>query len=378
MADSEKRGRAKVAESESSRQPVQVSLHPHFFTEKKRLFIERGALKASIFLYDSGVAAVQLENGVSELTMLPFQGQQIWSATFGGRNVTMKSMFSQPRPTTDYVQTYGGFLLHCGFTAMGVPTEEDDHPLHGELPNAPFQQAWLVLGEDEGGEYIGLGGQYQHTVAFMYNYTATPFVKLYAGAKEAHVSLCCRNCKNTPMEYMYLAHANYRPVDGGRIVYSAKVSPQTVRVRRSIPSHVSPGPEYKDFLNRLGERPEEHHILDASLSFDPELVFGIDYDADAEGWAHTLQVHPNGVADYVRHRPQQLPVGVRWISRTPDQDALGLVLPATAEPEGKAAEKAKGYVKELEGGRTWRCEYVLGTLDAHEVGAVEEKIAGIV
>ena len=107
------------------------------------------------------------------------------------------------------------------------------------------------------------------------------------------------------MEYMYLSHANYLPVDGGRIVYSAKVSPQTVRVRRSIPSHVSPGPDYLDFLNRLGERPEEHHILDASLSFDPELVFGIDYDADAEGWAHTLQLHPNGVADYVRHRPQQ-------------------------------------------------------------------------
>ena len=36
--------------------------------------MERGALKASIFLFDSGVAAVQLENGVSELTMLPFSG----------------------------------------------------------------------------------------------------------------------------------------------------------------------------------------------------------------------------------------------------------------------------------------------------------------
>ena len=363
--------------SDKSRTAVQVSLHPHFFAEKKRLFIESGALKAELFLYDSGVAAVQLENGVSELIMLPFQGQQIWSATFGGRNVTMRSMFSQPQPTTDYLQTYGGFLLHCGFTAMGVPTEEDDHPLHGELPNAPFQQAWIVLGEDEGGAYVGLGGQYQHTVAFMYNYTATPLVKLYAGAKEAHVSLCCRNCKRTPMEYMYLSHANYLPVDGGRIVYSAKVSPQTVRVRRSIPSHVSPGPDYLDFLNRLGERPEKHHILDASLSFDPELVFGIDYDADAEGWAHTLQLHPNGAADYVRHRPQQLPVGVRWISRTPDQDALGLVLPATAEPEGKTAEKAKGNVKELEGGGTWRCDYVLGTLDAHEVGAIEEKIKGL-
>ena len=75
--------------SDKSRTAVQVSLHPHFFAEKKRLFIESGALKAELFLYDSGVAAVQLENGVSELIMLPFQGQQIWSATFGGRNVSI-------------------------------------------------------------------------------------------------------------------------------------------------------------------------------------------------------------------------------------------------------------------------------------------------
>ena len=173
--------------SDSTVQPVKVSLHPRFFSEKKRLFLESGSLKASLFEFESGVAAVELENGVSEIVMLPFQGQQIWSAIFGGRNVTMKTMFDQPRPTSDYLQTYGGFLLHCGFTAMGVPTEEDDHPLHGELPNAIFQHALLEIGEDEGGAYIGLGGQYQHTVAFTQNYTATPLVKLYAGAKEVHV-----------------------------------------------------------------------------------------------------------------------------------------------------------------------------------------------
>ena len=363
--------------SDSSLQPAKVSLHPRFFSEKKRVFLESGSLRASLFEFESGVAAVELENGVSEIVMLPFQGQQIWSAIFGGRNVTMRSMFDQPRPTADYLQTYGGFLLHCGFTAMGVPTEEDDHPLHGELPNAMFQHAWLVLGEDDDGAYIGLGGQYQHTVAFADNYTATPLVKLYAGAKEVHVSLSCRNCKKTPMEYMYLAHANFRPVDGGRIVYSAKVTPQTVRVRRSIPDHISTGSAYRDFVNRLGERPEEHHVFDESMTFVPELVFSIDYDADEVGWAHTLQVHPDGRADYVRHRPEQLPIGVRWICRTPDKDALGLVLPSTAEPEGKSAEMAKGNVRELEGGGEWRCSYVLGTLDAGEVGAVERKIAEI-
>ena len=46
---------------------------------------------------------------------------------------------------------------------------------------------------------------------------------------------------------------------------------------------------------------------------------------------------------------------MRWISRTPDQDCLGIVLPATAEPEGYSAEKAKGNVKVLGPGDVQVC-----------------------
>ena len=49
-------------------------------------------------------------------------------------------------------------------------------------------------------------------------------------------------------------------------------------------------------------------------------------------------------------RPAELPVGVRWICRTADQDALGMILPATAEPEGYHAEQAKGNIKTLPAG----------------------------
>lgn len=352
-------------------------LYPEFFGPKERPFIQSGDLTASLFRYDSGVAAVRLGNGADELVMLPFQGQQIWSAHLGGRDLTMKSMFDEPQPTQDYLGTYGGFLIHCGFTAMGVPTEHDTHPLHGELPNAPYQQAYLVQGKDDQGPYIGLGGRYQHTVAFSYNYVAEPLVKLRPGRSLIQISMQCTNLKQTPMEYMYLAHANFRPADYGRLLYSAQVTPQTVRVRRSIPSHVKPGPAYLAFLDQLGKQPELHHELRPDLSFDPEIVFGIDYLADAEGWGHTLQVHPDGSADYIRHRPDQLKVGVRWICRTPDQDALGMNLPATAEPEGYTAEKAKGYVELLPGGGVWRCDMELGVLAATDAEQIAAKIARI-
>jgi hypothetical protein len=344
-----------------------IHLADGFFGPAEQTLVGHGPLSAGLFRFASGVAAVRLRNERGELVLLPFQGQQIWSAVFDGRNLTMLSMFDQPYPTRSYLETYGGFLIHCGATAMGVPGAGDTHPLHGELPNAPYQKAWLVVGSDDRGDYIGLGGEYQHTVAFNTHYAAHPLVKLYAGESRCTISITVTNLKRTPMEFMYLAHVNFRPVDSGRLVYSAPATPEHVRVRKSIPSHVHPGPGYREFMQELEQHPERHHVLAPGLAFDPEIVFTIDYLADAQGWAHSLQVHPDGSADYIAHRPEQLDKGVRWICRTPDQDALGIVLPATAEPEGYSAEKAKGNLKILPPGGSYTGEMEAGLLTAGEV-----------
>jgi hypothetical protein len=357
---------------------MKIHLRPGMFGEGERVLVEWGELQASAFRYDSGVEALRIANKENRLILLPFQGQQIWSAEFGGRILTMKSMFDRPRATTSYLENYGGFLLHCGATAMGVPGKEDSHPLHGELPNARYQEAYLLAGKDEGGAYLALGGRYQHTVAFSHNYTAEPLVRLHAGSNLIHVEMTITNLKNSEMELMYLAHANFRPVDQARLVYSAPGTPDAVRVRRSIPSHVRPKPGYADFLDELAQHPEKHHVLAPELQFDPEVVFYIDYLADDQGWAHSLQVLPDGQADYIRHRPAQLDKGVRWICRTADQDALGLILPATAEPEGYAAEKAKGNLMVLPPHGTFFCEYDLGALSADEAKALEEKIVEMI
>ena len=351
-----------------------VELMPRYFGERERILAQQGALSASVFRYDSGVCGVRLSNELGQLVMLPYQGQQIWSARFGERELTMRSMFTEPQPTREYLDTYGGFLLHCGATAMGVPTTEDSHPLHGELPNAPYQEAHLVFGEDDEGAYIGLGGKYRHTVAFSHNYVAEPLVKLYEGSTLFGASLSISNLKKTDMEFMYLAHINFRPVDNGRLVYSAPCTPEHVRVRKSIPSHVRPLPGYKEFLADLGRHPEKHNLLTPALLFDPEVVFFLDYVADQSGWAHSMQVLPDGSADYVAHRPAQLDTGVRWISRTLDQDALGLILPATAEPEGYSAEKAKGNIKIIPAQSSYQIDMVIGVLSAADTARRESVI----
>ena len=351
-----------------------IRLMPVMFGEKEVALASHGELSAAVFRFESGVCALRLSNSLGELVLLPFQGQQVWSACFGVRELAMKSMFDQPRPTRVYLDTYGALVIHCGITAMGVPAAGDTHPLHGELPNAPYSDALLVIGEDEHGSFIGLHGHYQHTVAFAHNYLATPTVKLYAGETLFSTVMEVKNLKQTPMELMYMAHVNFRPVDGGRLVYSAPSDATHVRVRTSIPSHIKPGPGFREFIDELAAHPEQHHVLRPGLAFDPEIVFYIDYNADAAGWAHAMQVRPDGSADYIRHKPAQLDHGVRWISRTPDQDCLGIVLPATAEPEGYSAEKAKGNIKTVGAGETWAAEMWMGYLTPEQTASMESTI----
>jgi hypothetical protein len=222
-----------------------------------------------------------------------------------------------------------------------------------------------------------LTGEFRYTVAFSHNYVAQPWVKLYADSSRLSVSMDIRNLKQSAMDLMYLAHVNFRPVDHGRLVYSAPCDPTHVRVRRSIPSHISPPAGYRAFLDELATQPEKHNVLKPDLAFDPEVVFLIDYQADESGWAHTMQIHPDGGADFISHRPDQLAHGIRWISRTADQDALGMNEPATAEPEGYTAEKAKGNLKVLPGGSVFHFDLEMGALMPAETQAMEAKIEKI-
>ena len=284
---------------------MRIELYDQMFDEKERPLCQFDAFSITTFRYESGVAALRIINARGEIIVLPFQGQQIWRVNFDGRDLTMRSMFDEPVFTRNYLENYGAFMIHCGITGLGAPGSNDNHQLHGELPNAPFNSAWLEFDPDKRSTKVG--GTYQHIVAFSTNYLATVETAMKAESALLDVSVSVENLKQTPMDLMYLGHANFRPVDEGELHYSAFYNSKSVRVRQSIPSHVNPKPGYKEFLSRLADSPEIHHILQPGLAFDPEVVFEIDMINDADGFAHALQKHPNGTADYVRCRPDQAP-----------------------------------------------------------------------
>lgn len=352
---------------------IKIFLNDKNIRECREKIVENHHLGVTSFRYASGVAALEVSNSKGSITILPFHGQQIWDAVFNGRRLTMRSPVTEPKPTRDFLANMGAFLFHCGMTAMGSPGPEDTHPLHGELVNAPYKNVLIDAGEDEQGRYIGVGGEYEHTVAFGYHYSAQPYARLYEDDTIIHVSMRLKNLNRTPMEYMYLAHINFLPVDYGRFVYSADPAKGHVHVRENLPPSMRPSPDLVQYVHELAVHPEKHHVLEPDLPYDPEIVFLIDYQVDEDGWAHALHVHPDGTADYVSHKPAQLDTGIRWICRTPNQEALGMEA-GTAGPEGYTAEKKKGKLKVLEAGSEFYCEYKAGMVSAEERLILEEQI----
>jgi len=149
------------------------------------------------------------------------KGQQIWDAVFHGRSLTMKSIFPQPRNVSSFLDTYGCFMMHCGALRMGCPGPDDDHPLHGELPYADYNEASIVFGEDKKGQYIGITGVYEHKRAFGDAYHAIPLVKLYEGSTIIDVSITVENLSNYAMELMYMCHFNFAIAKNAKIFQAA-------------------------------------------------------------------------------------------------------------------------------------------------------------
>ncbi|WP_274629485.1 DUF4432 family protein [Arvimicrobium flavum] len=335
-----------------------------------------GMLSATAFRYRSGVAGLRIENGAGTATLLPFQGQQIWDAHFLGRSLTMRSLFDEPQPTRDYLRTYGAFFIHCGGTSMGNPGPTDTHPLHGELPNLPYEIAALVFGSDEAGVYVELTGTGRDTLAFGHDFIARPRVRLREGATSFEVTMEVDNRAGRPMPFLYLAHVNFRPMDGGVLVDAVEDDRADIVIRKP---ELDPGEreEVRGYHAAVAANPSVHRTLAAGVPVEPELVLTMKARSDVDGWTHAVHRRPDGSGDCVSYRPSELPFAVRWITRGPDQDALGLVLPATAPPDGLAAAKANGQLVWIAPGKSWRTEMRFGAIDAAAARKLENRITSV-
>jgi len=318
---------------------MRVYLKREMFADREFVLVQNKNMKATAFKYSTGVEALKVENSKGYFIILPIKGQQIWRLHFLGQDLHMKTMMEEPQQTNVYLQTYGAFLLHCGVTGIGSPREGDTHVQHGELPSADYQMAYLDCGED----YIAVGGRLDYDKTFVQNYSFYPECRLYEDDTVLNLHMTLENRRSRPMEYMYLCHINFRPIDGAEIIDTS-------------------------------EHREEHKVGEGNQSvYDPELCFTIRYRDDYERRGYTLQYTEEG-ACYVNHPVDVLPKGVRWISRTGEEDSMGMILPATAEPNGYNYAKKNGQIQMLGAKECIEFDIKAGYLDAERARKVKEKI----
>ena len=337
---------------------MKVNLANFKFTREPVTIAEDGEFKAVGWLYSTGVAAVKVSNSRGSFTILPWLGQAIWRCDFDGRELAMKSIYDEPADCKkSYSESYGFFMMHCGLTAMGNPTAEDDHIGHAELPVARYQSAYLEFGSDKAGPYAAVGGSYRHHLCFTYNYVFSPRVVLRKGATKLDIEASVRNEKDIPFEYYYLCHVNHRPVNGSKIVESPlKRAPI---INREVPAgYYKPWADATEkFLDAIEKDYRVQQVVGAKgESYRPEIVNCYFHKPDAKGWAFVKQVYPKKFGKvggvYVKYRPAELPYSTRWIARTEDEDAMGMCLPATAEHKGRTFARRHHQQRYLKPGKS--------------------------
>lgn len=357
--------------SEKRRLTMKVKLQKNFFSHFKNDFINYGNFKIKIFRYSSGVEALEIENSKCSFVFTPFKGQQIWHFKVEGKEISMKTTIKEPKNTMMYLENYGGFLYHCGIISFGA--EDILHPRHGEIPNAVYDSAYICCDEDEKGKYIRLGGELNHDTAFVRKYKFCPEIMLYEDSSVFKINVRIENLRAYPMEYMYLCHINFCPIDGAKIICSAKQDLEHIHI-----CHTDGSDKLVNYMNLLKKDITYMNDVGAeNQCYDPEMCFVVKYEADIGGRGYTLQYNNEG-ACYVSHPVGILNSGIRWISRTENEDAMGMVLPATTEYMGFENAKRNGGFKILEANQTLEFYIEAGYLCKVDADKVKEKIAAII
>ena len=339
--------------------PTTLHLFRDMFERERRLLLEHGEIRVHAFRYASGIEALELSTGTGLFTLLPFKGQQIWDAYAGERRLTMQSVFDAPVDTREFRRTYGAFFVHCGGTAMGSPQAGEHHLPHGELPNIPFEQAYLRLGTSNGEHFVELGGVASDREAFSHAFEFRPTLRFFERRADVHCTVTIENIGGDHMPCMYLGHVNFAPVPSARLVDRADDA-ACAWERPALPE-TAPLSTH-DWHDRVAADFRQHRLVGPDDRIEPEFVTTLQMPAGPDGWAHSAQLLDDGSADFVSWQPDDLPYAVRWITRAPERQAMGFALPATAGPEGREAARRKGDLLHLARGESFTATMRFGAL----------------
>lgn len=340
---------------------TRVHLRRNHFEWAEAGLLSSGPLTVTGFRYGADVPALRVRTDRIEAVVLPFRGQQVWRFAVDGEELTMRSTFEAPTAnTTDFGQSYGAFLLHCGLTGMGHPGPTDTHALHGELPNAPFQEAWLEVDSDQRGPVLRVVGTYEHRATHAYHYRFTSTLEFRPGERTVALTVDATNLRASTMPYMYLCHINWALWPDATLVQPV---PEDADHFTVFPDP-NEDAETAAYTRAIIADPGLSNHVPAGIHLVPEYCAWLRPVAGPDGWAHFRMDRPGGPSAWVGFEVAHLPSVIRWLSNTGDEQAAGFALPATGHHRGRAISERDHLVRAIEPGRTVTMRLGFGLVDA--------------
>jgi hypothetical protein len=320
------------------------------FFEKESELLKFESCSVSIFRYQSGVEAIRIHAGRSEFIWLPYLGQQFWDWIIDGKSLKLEGFVKEPSYGRNFLQNYGGFLIHCGMTAMGNPGVNDTHPQHGELPIARFNEAWIEIIQEDGHEVLTVNGRLHWHIPFVAEYYCIPSVRILPDGLSLHAEVRMENPTSSIMDYMYLAHINFAFSGARELLSTAPFDSNHVVIRNEI----IPG---------LAANPALIKHIDHTTRYEPEFVATINDQDVTDGSVGSILVHNDGTSRWVSQEVSALDHHVLWITHNADRGACGFHLPSTAGSDGFTSELGRGNIKHLMPGSNVTFRYDCGFSD---------------
>ena len=320
---------------------TRLTLWRDLFTAQPKTLLENADFTVSAFLYPGGVEGLKVSNARGHLVILPWLGQMIWDAQFDGHDLTMRNMFSQPKPAKEIVETYGCFAFHSGLLANGCPSPDDTHALHGEMACAAMDEAWLELDGDQ----IRICGRYEYVMGFGHHYCAEPAVTLHKASALFDIHMAVTNLASVAMPLQYMCHMNYAYVPDA--TFSQNLPDEALALRMSIPAHVKPTEQWLAFNARIQHGEASLKTLSEPQYYDPEIVFFADKLDRYTATPEFQMTAPDGTTFVTRFASAEFNHVTRWILYNGDQQVAAFALPATCRPEGFLAAQASGTLQTI-------------------------------
>lgn len=340
---------------------MKIHLSRNQFTPTETLLFESESCTLYTFTYPSGVEAVRIIIGKGQLIWLPFFGQSLWSWKLDGVEQKFEGFVQEPDyQARNFLHTYGGFLIHCGITAMGNPTPEDNHLHHGELPLAHYQEAWISVAE--GAYPLTLSGSYTYSIPFIASYKFTPSLHVAADGASIAVNADVQNLQKTALSYMYLNHLNFTLRGAKSLLYGSEAF---TKERVTVLHEAIPGSK---------ENPSLLLNPNAAAKLSPELVALVKNKAQYGSVTVNTMEREDGTCVWMALDSSTLDHTVIWLTKTPDRLAGGFSLPATAGPRGLAEETRQGNNKSLGAGESVTFQFVFGLNKQEDTETIQKAI----